>query len=114
MDARQVRRQRAAVDPTLPLLGRPILLLVGLCVVRRERRLDVLECQLHLLGVEPLGPAAELRAPELCQQVTKLIVLVGEPAVLRQRRVAVARQPMHQRQHGVEIVGERISRHDGI
>ena len=76
--ARQMRRQRAAID--LPparrdlLASRVVLLRRG--VSRRERLLHVLQRQRQLLGIEPLGAAAEamaLQLPDDCRQPLELL-----------------------------------------
>lgn len=61
------------------------------------RRLGVLQRQLYLIGIEPFGPSAELSALKLLQQMPKLIILLAQPPALRNRCVALARQPGHQR-----------------
>ena len=53
--------------------------------------LDIFQRQLHLITIKSLGPLSELRTLELLQQMTKLIVLLGQPAAFRNGRVTLAR-----------------------
>ena len=79
--ARQMRRQRAAID--LPparrdlLASRAVVLRRG--VSRRERLLHILQRQRELLGIEPLGTAAKavpLQLPNDCRQPLELLGMV--------------------------------------
>jgi len=79
--ARQMRRQRAAID--LPparrglLPSRAVVLRRG--VYRRERLLHVLQRQCQLLGIEPLGTAAKAMPLQLlddCHQPLELFGMV--------------------------------------
>src|SRR3954447_3460071 len=73
-------RQRSAVGaPFLPLgLGRGFrrVVLVLLRILLGDRRLDILQRQLHLLVIKPFGPPPKLRALKLPQEVVKPIVLL--------------------------------------
>src|SRR5260370_8842226 len=84
VDARKMGRQRSAVGATLlPLcIGRPFLrfLLVLFLVLLSERYLDVLQRQLHLLGIKPFGPPPKLRAFDLPQTEVNPIVLLCHPS----------------------------------
>jgi hypothetical protein len=75
-----MRRQRSAVGTTLlPLgIGRGFrrFVIVLLRVLLGDRRLDILQRQLHLLVIKPFGPPAKLRALELPQKMVKPIVLL--------------------------------------
>jgi hypothetical protein len=108
-------RQRSAVGATLlPLcIGRPFLrfLLVLFRVLLSERYLDVLQRQLHLLGIKPFGPPAKLRALELPQKEVKPIVLLCHASAFLNGGVTLARQAVHQRPQGVKIVGKCVGRH---
>jgi hypothetical protein len=116
VEARKMSRQRSAVGATLlPLcIGQLFrrFLLVLFRVLLGDRRLDILQCQLHLAGVKPFGPPAKLRALELPQQVAKPIVLLRHAPAFLNGRVALARQGDHQRPQGVEIIGRGIDRHE--
>jgi hypothetical protein len=115
VDARKMGRQRSAVGATLlPLcIGRPFLrfLLVLFRVLLSERYLDVLQRQLHLLGIKPFGPPAKLRALELPQKEVKPIVLLCHASAFLNGGVTLARQAVHQRPQGVKIVGKCVGRH---
>src|SRR5262249_23305039 len=71
--ARQMRRQRAAID--LPparrdlLASRAVVLRRGVC--RRERLLHILQRQRELLGIEPLGTAAKAVPLQPCSKSTQ-------------------------------------------
>jgi len=69
---------------------------------------------LQLLGVKAFGLAAELRTPQLLQQMAKPIVLLHHAPAFIKRRIALARQLSHQIAQGIEIVGGSIDRHDDI
>ena len=79
-----------------------------------DRRLDILQRQLHLLAIKPFGPPAELRTLKLLQQMAKPIVLLRHAPAFFNRRVALARQLAHQRPQGIEIIRESIDRHASI
>jgi hypothetical protein len=79
MDAVEMRRQRATIDPPLvALVGRPVgravLLPLVFSIMIGERGLDIFQCQPHLIAVKPLGPLAKLRALERLQQMAQLVV----------------------------------------
>jgi len=81
-------------------------------ILRGDRRLEILQRQLHLLAIKPFGSPAKLRALELPQEVVKLIVLLPYAPAFLNRRVALARQRAHQRPQGVEIIRKGIDWHD--
>ena len=96
MNVGKMRRQRAAVDaPRLALVRRlvgcALLVLFLFGIPFGERGLDILQRQLHLVAIKPLGPLSELRTLELLQEMAKLIVLLRKPAALRNRRITLAR-----------------------
>ena len=77
LDPRQVCRQRATAHPAP---GHALLLeggiaLLGLRLALRDGLLQALQAKLQLLLGQPLGPDAELHAPELQQQVPQPVVL---------------------------------------
>ena len=118
VDARKMSRQRSAVGATLFPLGIGRLfrrfLLVLFRILLGDRRLDILQHQLHLIGIKPFGPPAKLRTLKLSQKVVKPIVLFRHASALLNGRVALARQRAHQRPQGVEIIGKGIDQHDDI
>ena len=95
MDAGKMSRQRSAVGATLLALGigRRLrrFLVVFLRVLLGDRRLDVFQRQLYLLGIKPFGPPAKLRALELPQEVVKPIVLLPHTPAFLNRHVTLAR-----------------------
>jgi hypothetical protein len=115
VDAGEMGRQRSAVGaPFLPLgIGRGFrrVFLVLLRILLGDRRLDILQRQLHLLVIKPFGPPPKLRALKLPQEVVKPIVLLPHAPAFFNRRVALARQTAHQRPQDVEIIREGIDRH---
>jgi hypothetical protein len=100
VDAGKMGRQRSAVGaPFLPLgIGRGFrgVFLVLLRILLGDRRLDILQRQLHLLVIKPLGPPPKLRALKLPQEVAKPTVLLPHAPAFFYRRVALARQAAHQ------------------
>jgi hypothetical protein len=115
VDAGKMGRQRSAVGATLLPLGIGRLfrrfLLVLLRVLLGDRRLDIFQHQLHLIGIKPFGPPAKLRALELPQEVVKPIILIRHSPAFLNGRVALARQGAHQRPQGVELIGKCVGRH---
>jgi hypothetical protein len=111
-----MRRQRATIDPPLVALvrrpvGGAVLLPFVVIVTIGERGLDVFQCQLHLIAIEPFRPLAKLRPLKLLQQVAQLVVLLGQPVALRKCAVALARQLVHEGTEGIEVVRKSIDRH---
>ena len=92
--ARQMWRQRAAIDASLarqsPRLV-AVLLLTGFS--DSERLFQILECERQLIGVEPFGPAAEAVALQFLDDADKALdlamgsgELVGVPLTLGQQQ----------------------------
>jgi hypothetical protein len=81
-------------------------------VLLGDRRLDILQRQLHLFVIKPFGLLAKLRALELPQEVVKPTILLPHAPAFLNRHVALARQGTHQRSQGIEIFGKGIDRHD--
>ena len=71
----KMRRQRATVDaPLLALIrrlvsGAVLLLLFLFRVPIGERCLDIFQCQLHLIAIQPFGPLSKRKR---CFQATSL------------------------------------------
>jgi hypothetical protein len=60
---RQMRRQRAAIDPPFARdLLRHLAVLLGRSLHRRQRLLQVFQCKRQLIGIEPLGATAKAMA----------------------------------------------------
>jgi hypothetical protein len=96
MNVGKMRRQRAAVGMPLlaltrRLVGCAALVLFLFWVSCGERGLDIFQRQLHLIAIKSFGPLSELRTLELLQQMAKLIVLLRQPAALRNGRITLAR-----------------------
>jgi len=117
MNMRKMCRQRAAVAASLLTLIRWF---VGGAVLLRLFRisvgkcgLDIFQCQLHLIAIKLLGPLTKLSTLELLQQMSKLIILIGQSPALRNGRVTLARQLAHQSPQGIKIVWKSVDRHTG-
>ncbi len=85
LDAWQMRRQSAAIEPALRRTSRlhagvPTLLL-GLS--RGDGLLDILESEIELIGLEPLRTAAEPGALQLADDLTQALVLIPGAGKLR-------------------------------
>src|SRR5438128_6837832 len=108
----QMRRQRAAIDASLPRQSCrlvPVLLLGGFS--RSERLFQILECERQLIGVEPFGPAAEAMALDVMDdgnaalgRATSGSELAGMPLALGQQQspqsIRISRELIEGVRHG--------------
>jgi hypothetical protein len=103
--ARQMGGKRSAIGAAL-FAARPcghrVLFVVG-SLVAGNGLLDILECQKQLLGIELLGPPAELRALQLAQQMPQAINLRQRLVALRDRGVTLRTRRHDQRMQHVNI-----------
>ena len=105
-------RQRSAVGAAFlrsGLGGFRRVLLVLLRFLLGDRRLDILQRQLHLLVIKLFGPPPKLRALKLPQEVVQPIVLRQRRSLFN-RRVALATSAVTSALQGVEIIREGIDR----
>ena len=105
VSARQMGRQRAAVDPPFPRrIGGLRFLLDRLGF--GDRLLEVFQRQIELIGVK-LGQPLALRfeALRLAQQMTQAVVEFDQPVAFGNRRVALGDGVQRQRPQRIDMVG---------
>ena len=118
LDARQMRRQRAASNatclPALPLERWRALLRLGLELC--DRNLEVVDAELQLRLGQTLGSAAKLQALELEQQVTQPVVLLRQRITFGRHRVTLGRDRVALGRHRIlRIQGrEQLSTQRGM
>ena len=91
----------AALGGTCRGDSRVVLLLARL--VASDGLLDILECQKHLLGIEPLRTPAELRTSQLPQQVPQPINLRQRAVTLGERGVTLRTRRRNQRMQRFDV-----------
>ena len=111
-----MRRQRSAA---LAALGAPGALeigvgLLGPRVAGGDRRLDILQRQIQLIGIQLLRAPAELHPLQLAQEVPKPIILFFDPPPRQSLGVEVSLHGDQRRSERSDIIGKgvEIEAHD--